>query len=137
MAHLKTPKQEALARGRADGLPMKEAAALASMSIRWAAKVTKRDAFRSRVAELKRPQLEDLTRQLSEIATSAVAFKSAAGLAAARQALMDIARLHGLGSKGSEERPEGGLARMGWEDEPDMTEAEWFAKYAPTRVERT
>lgn len=131
MPRLMTAKQEALARGLTDGLHVREAAALADMDLAWARKLAKRADVRARVAELKRPRLEDVTRQLGEIAASAVAFKSAAGLAAARAALMDMARLNGLGSGDAGETTNSAAVRMAWADKPPMTEAEWFAKYAP------
>ena len=95
----------------------------------------------ARVAELStpskvRPTVPILTEKLMRIAIAGESHDSAAGLAAARQALMDIAKLNGLGGSSdlgnAEPAPEGGgLVAVPWAPRTPMTEAEWFATFAP------
>ena len=137
MPALLNPQHEAFAQGLAQGLPTNEAGEAAGFSKTGGHtfELAKEPDMVARVAEIvaervvaQRVGLPAVTARLLAIADTAGAMSSAAGLAVARAALMDAARLNGVAPPRG---PDGAPAVMTvYADEP-LSEDEWLRLYAP------
>ena len=137
MPALSNPRHEAFAHARARGASAaaayREAFGVASSNT---SRLSRDENVQARLEELKaeralmeRVELTAVTRSLLQIADTAGAMTSAAGLAVARAALMDVARLNGAAPA---RNPEAAPAVVTAFPE-ELSEEEWLRLYAPIR----
>lgn len=131
MPALKNRKHELFAQAKARGLTNQEAYSEAGYEGHNASRVSGYEEVKARqeeleadIAVLQQAELPAVTRQLLALAGAAGKLNSAAGLAVARAALMDAARLNGAVSPQTAPTPVA--------DVPDeLSEEEWLRLYAP------
>ena len=139
MTPLPNPRHEAFAAALADGEELMAAYRIAGYR-RWrkqAVALSERPEVKARVEALRSPGARPMTvrmliEQLTRIARAAEAQGSATGLAVARGAWMDMARLSGLArSRTTTEDAMRTPPPLDWAPEPPLSEDEWFGTYAP------
>ena len=141
MTPLSDPRREAFACALADGEEVMVAFRAAGYR-GWrtrALAVSQRPDVVARVEALRAPgalpmTVRQLTVELTRIARSAEAQGSATGLAVARGAWMDMARLNGLHGAARGKAAEEALRSpppLDWAPNPPLSEDEWFGAFAP------